>query len=117
MSQMEAYNKLVDEINENRKKMQAQYDLLRQLTSQQSENESVKKEFDQLESDAEIWKQVGLLMVRQDKEDAKQNVEKRIEFIAKDVLTAEEKIKELETEFETKREQLLKMQEQQQIVA
>ena len=108
------YEEVVQEINENRSQMQVQYDLLRALTAQKSENESVKKDFDSLEQDATIWKLVGPVMVKQDCEDAKTNVDKRIEFIAADIAKAEVEIKRLEEIFETKRNELLKLQEQEQ---
>jgi len=107
----ERYNELVNEINANREKLQIQYDLLKQLTSQKSENESVKKEFEILEPTGVIWKLVGPIMVKQDREDATANVEKRIEFISGDIAKAEEAIKALEDEFENKRGDLLKLQE------
>ena len=105
------YNDLVNDINANREKLQVQYDLLRQLTSQKAENESVKKEFQILEPAGVIWKLVGPIMVKQDRDDAAANVDKRIEFIAGDIAKAEEVIKVLEEEFETKRGELLKLQE------
>ena len=106
------YQTTVDGINENRRKLQTQVDLMKKLTAQKSENESVKKEFDTLPEDTVIWKQVGPLMVKQDREDAKVNVDKRIEFINEDILATEEKIKILETEFEEKRNTLMKIQQQ-----
>jgi len=113
---LERYNQILAEINENRAKLQTQYDLLRQLTAQKSENESVKKDFETLEGSGVIWKLVGPVMVKQDREDAKANVDKRIEFIAGDVSKAEEAIKILEDEFETKRAELIKIQEEAQAV-
>ena len=113
----EKYSAIVQEINENRAKLQTQYDLLRQLTAQKSENETVKKEFEILEPSGVIWKLVGPVMVRQDREDANANVEKRIEFISGDIAKAEEAIKSLEEEFEVKRGTLLKMQEAAQTAA
>ena len=105
------YAAIVNEINENRAKLQTQYDLLRQLTAQKSENESVKKEFEILEPSGVIWKLVGPVMVKQDRDEARVNVDKRIEFITGDIAKAEEAIKILENEFEVKREELMKLQE------
>jgi prefoldin beta subunit len=107
----ERYTELVNDINANREKLQVQYDLLKQLTSQKSENESVKKEFEILEPTGVIWKLVGPIMVKQDREDATANVEKRIEFISADIMKAEDAIKSLEDDFETKRGELMKLQE------
>ena len=55
--------------------MQLLHESLRTLTSQKSENESVLKEFESLEEEANIWKLTGPLMVKQDKGEAKTNVE------------------------------------------
>ncbi len=108
---MKRYDELVTEINDNRSKMNKQTDLLRQLSSQKAENESVKREFEILKPDGVIWKLVGPIMVKQDREDAKANVEKRIEYIDADINKAEEAIKSLEETFEVKRTELMKIQE------
>jgi len=84
------------------------------LTSQKSENESVLKEFESLEEEANIWKLTGPLMVKQDKGGAFANVEKRLEFIKSELVKVEENIKKQETEFETKRQELLTIQSQMQ---
>ncbi len=102
----------MDAINDHRRKMQTQVELMKRLTAQKSENENVKKEFDRLAEDAVIWKQVGPLMVKQDRQDAKTNVDKRIEFIISDIKTTEEAIKVLENEIEVNRAVLIKLQEQ-----
>lgn len=53
-------------------------------------------------------------MVRQDREDAKHNVEKRIEFITAELIRAEQAVKKSEQEFEAKREKLAEIQAQSQ---
>ncbi len=82
------------------------------MTSQKSENESVKAEFDKLEPEALVWKLTGPLMVKQDTDEAKANVAKRIEFITSELDKAEINIKKCEEEFETKRQELVKIQSQ-----
>jgi prefoldin beta subunit len=72
----------------------------------------VLKEFECLEEEANIWKLTGPLMVRQDKEEAKSNVEKRLEFIRTELSKVEDNTKNKETEFETKRQELVKLQSQ-----
>jgi prefoldin beta subunit len=92
--------------------LQSNHENLRQLTSQKSENEAVKIEFENLEPEANIWKQTGPLMVRQDRYEAKHNVEKRLEFITAELMKVEEEIKRTEQEFEVKRKELLEIQSQ-----
>jgi prefoldin beta subunit len=49
-------------------------------------------------------------MVRQDKEEAKDNVDKRLEFIKSELAKVEEAIKLCEEEFEKKRQELITVQ-------
>ncbi len=83
---------------------------LRRLTAQKSENESVLKEFEVLEDDAVVWKMTGPLMVKQDRGEANDNVSKRLDFIKLELEKLEEGIKSKETVFESKREELVKIQ-------
>jgi len=45
----------------------------------------LKQELDLLKDDAKVYKQIGPALVKQDTAEAKQNVEKRIEFIQNDM--------------------------------
>ena len=92
--------------------LQTHHDNLRQLTSQKSENESVKAEFSVLESEGHIWKLTGPVLVKQDREDAVANVGKRLEFITTELVKAEEAIKATELTFEDKRQELMTLQSQ-----
>ena len=83
---------------------------LRRLTAQKSENESVLKEFEVLEDEAVVWKMTGPLMVKQDREEANENVSKRLDFIKLELEKLEEAIKSKESVFESKREELVKIQ-------
>ena len=70
----------------------------------------MKKEFDLLEEESKIWKLTGPLLVKQDKSDARANVDKRLEFITAELAKVEEGIKKHESEFETKRQELITLQ-------
>ena len=52
-----------------------------QLDSQLTENSGVKEELNLLESDANVFKLIGPVLVKQDLEEARQNVNKRIDYI------------------------------------
>ena len=56
-----------------------------QLDSQLTENNGVKDELNFLESDANVFKMIGPVLVKQDLEEAKQNVSKRIEYISSEL--------------------------------
>jgi prefoldin beta subunit len=52
------------------------------LIGQQNENEMVKQELDLLDEDsATVYKMVGPVLMKNDLDDAKQTVEKRLEYI------------------------------------
>ncbi|KAF8647951.1 hypothetical protein AX16_006483 [Volvariella volvacea WC 439] len=51
------------------------------LDAQLSENELVKEEFGHLTPENTIYKLIGPVLVKQDQDDAKQNVQTRLEFI------------------------------------
>ncbi|KAM3399241.1 prefoldin subunit 6 [Capsicum galapagoense] len=55
---------------------------IRKYTIQLGENELVLKELDLLNEDANVYKLIGLVLVKQDMAEAKANVKKRIEYIS-----------------------------------
>ncbi|CEP24046.1 unnamed protein product [Cyberlindnera jadinii] len=56
-----------------------------QLETQFQENDIVRKEFESLDDDAKIYKLTGPVLLPQDKAEAEMNVDKRIEFIKKEM--------------------------------
>lgn len=58
----------------------------------------VLSEFNLLETDASVYKLVGPILAKQDLAEAKTNVEKRIEFIGKEI----ERMDKLEIDFQAK---------------
>ena len=61
--------------------MQALISARQKLESQQQENKGVKKEFDSLSDEANIYKLVGPVLLKQDKMEANMAVDGRLEFI------------------------------------
>lgn len=72
--------------------IQKLYGQKQQSMSQLNENVLVKGEMDMLVGDAKIYKLVGPMLLSVDTEEAKDNVQKRIEFIEKDLNRLEELI-------------------------
>ena len=110
------YEVLVRELNSIKSGIQGLHENLRQLTAQKSENDAVRIEFDKLEPSSRIWKLIGPLMVLQETDDARSNVDKRIDFISKELASVELKIKGAEADFERKRGELVEIQNQIQAV-
>ena len=70
----------------------------------------VLQEFNTLEEGASIYKLVGPILAKQDLHEAKSNVQKRIEFIAKEITRMENLENEFQGKVEDKRKNIMKMQ-------
>ncbi|KAG0223948.1 hypothetical protein BGW42_005437 [Actinomortierella wolfii] len=80
------------------------------LDSQLQENKLVQEEFAQLKDDANIYKLIGPVLVKQDKSEARTNVDKRIDFIQAEIQRVEKQIKELQEKSEKKKMDLVQTQ-------
>lgn len=81
------------------------------LETQFQENKIVKEEFESLSSDSSVYKLVGPVLLKQDKEEAEDNVGKRLEFITSEIEKVEKNIKATQSTMQSKR---LALQQQQQ---
>ncbi|WVW79853.1 hypothetical protein I302_101823 [Kwoniella bestiolae CBS 10118] len=82
------------------------------LDSQLSENELVLKEFTQLKSHNTVYKLVGPSLVPQDQNEAKVNVEKRLDFIRSEIKRVEAQLKENEEKAAKRKDEIMGLQQQ-----
>ncbi|KKZ59841.1 prefoldin beta subunit [[Emmonsia] crescens] len=82
------------------------------LEAQQQENKSVQKEFNSLESDANIYKLVGPILLKQDKRDAMMAVDGRLDFIEKEITRIENQINDIQEQSEKKKIEIIQLQSQ-----
>jgi len=87
------------------------------LDSQISENKLVKDELDGLEEDAKVFKLIGPALIRQENSDAKQNVNKRIDYIGGELKRHDETLADLDKKQDELREELQTIQTQMQKLA
>ncbi|KAI5291129.1 hypothetical protein KEM55_008417 [Ascosphaera atra] len=80
------------------------------LESQQQENKNVQKEFASLDDDAEIYKKIGPVLLKQERTEAVNAVEGRLSFIGREIERIEKQIKELEAKGEQKQTEILQFQ-------
>ncbi|KAF2827468.1 Prefoldin beta-like protein [Ophiobolus disseminans] len=80
------------------------------LESQQQENSTVKKEFDILEDDANIYKQIGPVLLKQDKTEAVMAVNGRLEFIDKEIKRIEKQITDIQNKAESVKTEIIQIQ-------
>ncbi|KAF2661622.1 Prefoldin beta-like protein [Lophiostoma macrostomum CBS 122681] len=80
------------------------------LESQQQENTTVQKEFALLDDDANIYKQIGPVLLKQDKTEAVMAVNGRLEFIEKEIQRIERQIKDIEEKTEKIKTNIIQIQ-------
>jgi len=83
-----------------------------QLDSQLTENKGVKEELGLLENEANVYKLIGPALIKQDLEEAKANVSKRIDYISGELKRLDKTIEDLDQKQESQREVLGKLQQQ-----
>nr|CAG4638890.1 EOG090X0MQF [Cyclestheria hislopi] len=83
-----------------------------QLDSQLTENNGVKEELGLLETDSNVYKLVGPVLIKQDLEEARQNVNKRIEYITGELKRLDKTLEDLDKKQDSQRETLSKLQQQ-----
>ncbi|CAD5123255.1 DgyrCDS11613 [Dimorphilus gyrociliatus] len=85
-----------------------------QLEAQLTENKMVMEEMKLLDEDASLFKMIGPILVKQDFIEAKQNVDKRIEYITREISRQETSMKDLQEKQDKMKETLTKLQSQMQ---
>ncbi|KAI9244627.1 Prefoldin [Sporodiniella umbellata] len=87
------------------------------LESQQQENELVNKEFEQLDSESNIFKLIGPVLVKQDRGEAVANVNNRLNLINSEIKRVETQLDDLTKKSETKKQEIAQLQMQYQQLA
>ncbi|XP_028657590.1 prefoldin subunit 6 [Erpetoichthys calabaricus] len=104
-TELEQYQQIQKDLS---KTMSARQKLEAQLT----ENNIVKEELDLLESENTVYKLIGPVLVKQDLEEAKSTVTKRLEYITGEIKRYESQMKELERKSDQRREVLATLQQE-----
>ncbi|KIW68868.1 hypothetical protein PV04_04783 [Phialophora macrospora] len=106
----EALQKIQDDL-------QSAVEARQKLEAQQQENKAVQTEFASLAEGAGIYRLVGPVLLKQDKTEAVSTVEGRLDFIGKEIVRTETRIKELQGGSEKKRVELMQLQQRLQLAA
>ncbi|CAI6338484.1 unnamed protein product [Periconia digitata] len=121
---MSEVQKKLQELSESYQKLQGELSSAvegrQKLESQQQENATVKKEFDLLDDEANIYKQIGPVLLKQDKTEAVMAVNGRLEYIEKEIKRMETQINGIQEKSEKLKVEIIQTQsaaQQQQEVA
>jgi prefoldin beta subunit len=97
------------------KKIEAEYTKVysakQSLVEKKSENEMVLAEFNLMSADAAVYKLVGPVLAKQDVGESKTNVEKRIEYITKEIERMDKLEQDFQSKVEERRANIQKLQE------
>ncbi|XP_030002272.1 prefoldin subunit 6 [Sphaeramia orbicularis] len=104
-AELEKYTQMQKDVS---KSMSARQKLETQLT----ENNIVKEEMDLLDSTNTVYKLIGPVLVKQDLEEAKSTVAKRLEYINGEIQRYETLLKDMEKKSEQHREVLSSLQQE-----
>ena len=108
----EALQKEVESYQKLQKDLQKLVSARQQLDAQYNENKTVKDELDILKAPTNVFKLTGPVLVKQDLDEAKMTVQKRIDYIQGELKRHEKSISELQVKQEKQRETLAKLQQQ-----
>ncbi|KAH0365520.1 prefoldin subunit 6, partial [Aureobasidium melanogenum] len=101
---------LSDEYTTLQNELQTTVAARQKLESQQQENKGVKSEFANLDDDANIYKLVGPILLKQDVSEAKSTVDGRLEFIEKEINRIEKQISDIQAKSEEKKMAVFQLQ-------
>ncbi|KAL7395033.1 hypothetical protein ABVT39_009078 [Epinephelus coioides] len=104
-AELEKYSQMQKDVS---KSMSARQKLETQLT----ENNIVKEELDLLDSTNTVYKLIGPVLVKQDLDEAKATVTKRLEYINGEIQRYETLLKDMEKKSEQHREVLSSLQQE-----
>ncbi len=102
----------VTEIKKVEQEFQKVFKAKQSLIEKKSENEMVLAEFNLMSGDASVYKLVGPVLAKQDTNEAKTNVEKRIEYITKEIDRMDKLEQDFQNKVEERRGTIQKLQEE-----
>ncbi|KAG8963279.1 hypothetical protein FRC05_004795 [Tulasnella sp. 425] len=106
----ERLEKATEEYQKLQKDLTAAVENRQRLDAQLTENEQVQKEFAQLKPANTIYKLIGPVLVKQEQSEAKQNVEKRLDFIKGEIKRTETRLKDLGEKAEKVKTEIVQLQ-------
>ncbi|KAL2342421.1 hypothetical protein Fmac_003706 [Flemingia macrophylla] len=108
--QRELENKAND-LSKLQKEIAKNHQMRKKYTVQLGENELVLKELDLLQEDANVYKLIGPVLVKQDLAEANANVRKRIEYISAELKRLDATVQDLDEKQNSKKDTILKLQQ------
>ncbi|WJZ96737.1 hypothetical protein VitviT2T_015390 [Vitis vinifera] len=100
-----------NDLSKLQKDISKNHQVRKKYTIQLGENELVLKELDLLREDANVFKLIGPVLVKQDLAEANANVRKRIDYISAELKRLDATLQDLEEKQNSKKEAVFKLQQ------
>ncbi|KAL6201217.1 hypothetical protein ACLB2K_024932 [Fragaria x ananassa] len=100
-----------NDLSKIQKDISKNHQVRKKYTIQLGENELVLKELDLLSEDANVFKLIGPVLVKQDLAEARANVLKRIEYISAELKRLDATLQDMEEKQNSKKEAIFKVQQ------
>ncbi|PIN23439.1 Prefoldin subunit 6, KE2 family [Handroanthus impetiginosus] len=100
-----------NDLNKLQKDIAKNHQVRKKYTIQLGENELVLKELDLLNEDANVYKLIGPVLVKQDLAEANANVRKRIDYISAELKRLDSTLQHLEEKQNSRKEAILELQQ------
>ncbi|KAL4561616.1 hypothetical protein LXL04_033786 [Taraxacum kok-saghyz] len=100
-----------NDLSKIQKDISKNHQVRKKYTIQLGENELVLKELDLLSEDANVYKLIGPVLVKQDLAEANANVRKRIEYISAELKRLDSTLQDMEEKQNSKKEAIYKLQQ------
>ncbi|MCD9646751.1 hypothetical protein HAX54_036908 [Datura stramonium] len=100
-----------NDLSKLQKDISKNHQIRKKYTIQLGENELVLKELDLLNEDANVYKLIGPVLVKQDMAEARANVKKRIDYISAELKRLDSTLQDLEEKQNSKKETIMKLQQ------
>ncbi|XP_050370801.1 prefoldin subunit 6 [Argentina anserina] len=100
-----------NDLSKIQKDISKNHQVRKKYTIQLGENELVLKELDLLSEDANVFKLIGPVLVKQDLAEARANVRKRIEYISAELKRLDATLQDMEEKQNSKKEVIYKVQQ------
>ncbi|XP_031113056.1 prefoldin subunit 6 [Ipomoea triloba] len=100
-----------NDLSQLQKDIAKNHQVRKKYTIQLGENELVLKELDLLNEEANVYKLIGPVLVKQDLAEARANVKKRIDYISAELKRLDATLQDLEEKQNSKKETIYKLQQ------
>ncbi|XP_071721211.1 prefoldin subunit 6-like [Rutidosis leptorrhynchoides] len=100
-----------NDLSKIQKDISKNHQVRKKYTIQLGENELVLKELELLKEDANVYKLIGPVLVKQDLAEANANVRKRIEYISAELKRLDSTLQDMEEKQNSKKEAIFKLQQ------